>query len=309
MRRSLTISVVIASIGLGAACAAPQEEGAESSAAALDTRTRVMLVPQDEGARVSCRAAATRYTCDAASANAAVDACAGPGGRARVKLDVRAGSCTAPAPIYPTPASCERPVRLTCAFYAGCLERALPCGEGGYALGFGDRFCNAFRRSSMGPEGRAWVEGVMGCLQRELVPRVRAAGAFADSPSAPRPSAATCAAIGEDAFASHPGCYTHPDHSICFLPPSDIAAVLETIGLPELAQQRTREQVRATIGICTAQIARRLFGLDAARSTVRPSAALAAGDEREQREELRDVWADADARWRGAVDAAAGPTP
>ncbi len=301
MHRTLW-AVVLGCSGLLAStgCAPSDGDDAESTTAALDTGTRVMLVPQDAGARVACRAAATRYTCDSASALRAIDACVGPSGRARVKLDARRGSCTGGGPIYPTVASCEHPVALTCAFYSACLERALPCGEPGYALGFGERFCAAFHHASMGPEGRAWVEGVMGCLQEALVPRVRAAGSFADAPSAPRPSSETCAAIGEEAFASHPGCYTHPDHSICFLPPSDVAAVLATIGLPELAQERTRAQVLATIGICTGQIARRLFGLGDARparssiSSERPAPA----SERADLEALRDVWAKAEAEWR-----------
>lgn len=302
MRRSL-VAIVVVGVGT-VGCASTEGDEVGATAAALDTGTRVMLVPQDDASRVACRAAASRYTCDVASATAAIDACAGPSGRARVKLDARPGACTASGPIYPTVTSCERPVVLTCAFYASCLERALPCGESGYALGFGERFCTAFRHASMGPEGRAWVQGVMGCLQEALVPRVRAAGAFADAPGAPRPSAATCAAIGEEAFASHPGCYTHPDHSICFLPPSDVAAVLATIGLPELVERRTRDQVLATIGICTGQIARRLFGLGAVRPDPSSGARLAPDSaERAALEELRDVWANAEAEW-SAIDPA-----
>ena len=31
-----------------------------------------------------------------------------------------------------------------CDFYVDCLEKHIPCGDNGYALGFGDRLCHRF---------------------------------------------------------------------------------------------------------------------------------------------------------------------
>ncbi len=35
-----------------------------------------------------------------------------------------------------------------CDFYRGCLDRVFPCGESGYALTFGDKYCRRFNNYS-----------------------------------------------------------------------------------------------------------------------------------------------------------------
>ena len=35
-----------------------------------------------------------------------------------------------------------------CSFYTECVERNMPCGPSGYALGYGYQFCNAFEELS-----------------------------------------------------------------------------------------------------------------------------------------------------------------
>jgi len=99
----------------------------------------------------------------------------------------------------------------------------------------------------------------MACLQRALVPEIRAEASFASGPASP----ARCAEVFDTAFASHPACYTAKDSSICFLPPGDIVTVLDTIGLREILTRRTSSQMLTTAGICVGQITRRLFGLSA----------------------------------------------
>ena len=41
-----------------------------------------------------------------------------------------------------------------CSFYTECVERNMPCGPSGYAVGYGYHFCNAFeeRRGEFTPE-------------------------------------------------------------------------------------------------------------------------------------------------------------
>ena len=35
-----------------------------------------------------------------------------------------------------------------CSFYTECVERNMPCGPSGYAVGYGYHFCNAFEELS-----------------------------------------------------------------------------------------------------------------------------------------------------------------
>ncbi len=163
---------------------------------------------------------------------------------------------------YPTVASCAVPLDTDCTYYSACLERAIPCGAEGYALGFGEKFCTAFRGAELSPAGTKWMKTVMGCLQRVLAPEVVAKGKFTTE-AAPR---AVCQDLFDRAFASHPGCYTSEESSICFLPPGDLATVLQTIGAQEILKPRTGVQVVSTVGICVKQLTGRLFGFGSKKS-------------------------------------------
>jgi len=161
------------------------------------------------------------------------------------------GASAAPtAPRASTTASaaaaspCEVPRRSDCTFYASCLEQSVPCGPGGYALGFGDRYCKKFQAARLSPEGTAWTSSVMLCLEQALVPY-----------EGPARKSASCEEIAAAAFGSHPGCYTRPEASICFLPPDDVVAVFDTIGADELFTARTRAQIQAVIETCVLQVA------------------------------------------------------
>jgi hypothetical protein len=135
----------------------------------------------------------------------------------------------------------------------------LPCGDDGYALGFGEKFCTAFRGAPLSPRGQAWMRSTMLCLQRALVPGEASGDAFSSAHGTPtRGSAreAACTTLFDRAFASHPGCYTAPENSICTLPVSDLAAISATIGLRELLQARTGSQVAATAALCLKQLFR-----------------------------------------------------
>ncbi len=257
---------------LGACSAAPDLEGAEG--VGFDEQplgaTVVELVPADDVVRTTCRAEINREHCGDKAAEKAVAACVAklPPGHAckhhSAACFVREGkaqSCKATAEAYPRLAACAEPITRNCAHYAQCVDAAIACGENGYALGFGERYCNAFRRTDFSEKGVAWVDSVMLCLQRALVPEVEAATqGFAHANRAPAP-AATCSALLDTAFATHPACYTQPEASICFLPPSDLAKVFGVIGAKEVFTARTSKQIATTITTCVGQLARAALGL------------------------------------------------
>jgi hypothetical protein len=141
---------------------------------------------------------------------------------------------------------CEAPQIRDCTFYPSCIEHNVPCGPGGYALGFGEKYCNKFKAAQLSPAGAAWTSSVMLCLEKALV-----------TYAAPAKKSASCEQIAQAAFDSHPACYTQPNASICFLPPPDVVAVFDTIGTDELFTARTRAQIQAVIETCALQVAER----------------------------------------------------
>jgi hypothetical protein len=267
---------------LACSSAAPVESATVAST--LTSSTRTFLVPVDARARVLCRAEVNAYYCDADATHAAVSAClakiGASGASDACATDdprcVRTETFTEPCagksnPVYPDAIACESPRPQNCSFYGACVDAQTPCGDDGYALGYGEKYCTAFKNiNGLTPRGSAWRDSVMHCLQEELVP-------FSD-PS----STATCSEILDTAFASHPRCYTRPENSICFLPPSDVLAILNTIGGGELLTARSRKQILSTIGACIGQIGHWLFPFGAS------SRMAAAMDEPAQRPPLTD---------------------
>lgn len=199
-----------------------------------------------------CPAELAATYCTPADLSAATESC-----RRRLTLDVtltcsRAGcllpyaayrdTCTA-GPTYPTASACTTPIVDDCAFYRTCLESAHPCGASGYAIGFGERMCYAFiaRRTEFSPAGQAWLRGVRSCLQRSLVPLLPA-------------STVACGPLGDIAYASHAGCYTAPDNTICALPFSDVLALANVLSLDLLDPRAIRQmgEVAKTCWLSTA---------------------------------------------------------
>lgn len=257
---ALASTVVALAWGVGG-CAAETDDGEATSESALSS-TRVRVVPLDDTSRVSCRAVAEKVYCSESAAEAARRGCSPNGKNGRTKLEAKTASCASTELAYPIVASCAVPLDTDCTYYSACLERAIPCGAEGYALGFGEKFCTAFRGAELSPAGTKWMKSVMGCLQRVLAPEVVAKGKFTTEP-APR---AVCQDLFDLAFASHPGCYTSDESSICFLPPGDLATVLQTIGAQEILKPRTGVQVVSTVGICVKQLTGRLFGFGSKKS-------------------------------------------
>lgn len=227
--RSGRLAVLGSFFLLSLGCGAPLEDRLDSDSSPLHSGPGPAQILVSTSPRVSerCPVELAATYCSATDANAAAESC-----RRRLPADVVAACprtgcvlsyaayrdrCVAGA-TYPTAAACSTPVADDCAFYRACLENAHPCGASGYALGFGERMCYAFvaRRAEFSAAGQAWLRGVRTCLQRALVPLLPA-------------STRACSALGDAAYASHAGCYTAADNSICDLPFTDVltlAAVL-----------------------------------------------------------------------------------
>ena len=243
----LTLAVPL--LAIGGCSSAPVEMDVGESASELNSGERVQVFPSSRQ-RVACREVANRYYCTKERALAAVEECSGEDAASAATFESSAASCSRSAALYPSIASCRTPLPHSCAFYSACLERAIPCGEQGYALGFGERYCTAFRNAKLSDKGTAWATSVMGCLEEALVSHVEDAGSFTTKAA----TATACTNVLNDAFFSHPACYTKPAHSICFLPPQDLAMVVKTIGAQELFMGRTRTQIMETLKLCGAQL-------------------------------------------------------
>ena len=105
------------------------------------------------------------------------------------------------------PDSCINPQGATnCDFYTSCLEKAHPCGNSGYALNFGEKFCKKFLDLNSDPTmsklGKQWMVDVRQCLQNAAV-------------SLAYDLSLTCSEIQTKAFASHPLCYTQQGGVLC----------------------------------------------------------------------------------------------
>ena len=253
--RAATVVAILGSASFGlVGCAGVDGDETDTVESPLSS-TRSRVVPLGDASRASCREVAAKVFCSEAEAQQAAARCAPPGAASSVAVVSSSGACAATGLAYPTLSSCATPQELDCSFYSACVDRAIPCGSAGYSLGFGEKYCTAFRAANLSPAGKKWVGRTMACLQRALVPEIRKAEAFASAPA----SEARCKEVFDTAFASHPACYTGKESSICFLPPGDIFTVLDTIGVREILTRRTSSQMLVTAGICVGQLTKRLF--------------------------------------------------
>ncbi|KAI8588352.1 hypothetical protein BDZ88DRAFT_202774 [Geranomyces variabilis] len=147
-----------------------------------------------------------------------------------------AASSTLASPID-APTNCSNPAPMTCNFYTDCLETAHPCGADGYAEGYGSVYCNAFKDNinRFSPKGQVWIQNVMHCLQVDLIPVIT--------------QDLTCPKIKDFAFGTHPGCYVQA--GFCKLPPTDLAVLLNIVGLKELLSPETILQGLKVGGDCS----------------------------------------------------------
>ena len=132
-----------------------------------------------------------------------------------------------------------------CNFYSECVESRIPCGEGGYTLGYGYKYCNRFDQhrnrfnnevskliffalchcSTAKPQfqGRQWIDGVRPCLMEEIQQ--------SDVYTTPSIAAAStaCDNLRILAFNSHPTCYV--THGFCSIvtSPSNIHGLFNAL--------------------------------------------------------------------------------
>jgi hypothetical protein len=166
-------------------------------------------------------------------------------GAARALFGLQPAAPTTDPAAAKTALSCVAPRHHDCTFYGACIEANVSCGPTGYALGFGEKYCERFKSATFSESGAAWADAVMFCLELAIVPY-----------GLPDSKSASCDEITRVAFDSHPACYTAKPDSICFLPPPDVLAVFDTIGADEVFAARTREQIQAVIATCTVQVAK-----------------------------------------------------
>jgi hypothetical protein len=104
-----------------------------------------------------------------------------------------------------------RPGNQDCCSFYDCLERNCQCGEEGYPLGYGRRYCQLFSNYPFEGRGSEWRDATLRCLQRSLIQ-------FSQCPPT------TCQSLHSEAFDSHPYCYT--SSGVCLLSPQDLLGIL-----------------------------------------------------------------------------------
>lgn len=109
-----------------------------------------------------------------------------------------------------------------CEFYT-CKDeaRAQPCGDDGYYVDYGFRYCNRFSeyvRPRLSARGQVWVEGTRECLQSAL--------------DDVRYDELDCEQVRREAYDSHPPCYAQ--WGFCELPLRDIWVVVNTVDPADL---------------------------------------------------------------------------
>ena len=109
-----------------------------------------------------------------------------------------------------------------CNFYENVLEERYPCGEAGYAVGYGGKYCRAFdaSRNEFSEKGNKWRIATMKCLINSL--RKFLLGNYANE-------SVNCDEIKEYGFDTHPTCYTAGSPSFCDLNLKDYKAILGVI--------------------------------------------------------------------------------
>ena len=134
--------------------------------------------------------------------------------------------------------NCQNPPLRSCFFYTNCMENKVPCGQSGYAIGYGSKFCNKFVRNInfFSSSGQTWMYATMNCLQKALVSPLQQCDK-------------TCSELRTLAFDSHPSCYVTSGVGICNLPYSDWFGVVRVVG-SELFTDEGFLQVLKTVPSC-----------------------------------------------------------
>jgi hypothetical protein len=146
--------------------------------------------------------------------------------------------------------NCENPaLSFSCNYYRECLESQFSCGESGYPLGYGEKYCIKFfeknelvSNKSLSPKGEIWRDATGKCLQEELHKKVINNGLF------------NCDELTKFAFATHPKCYTQKKASICDLPVNDWKIIANIPDRYDLLSKNGRTQMKIVLAICAKSI-------------------------------------------------------
>lgn len=134
------------------------------------------------------------------------------------KVDFGSFTCPDSCDELCKPISCENPPHNQCLFYSQCIEDKKKCGEAGYAINYGQKYCLKFlENSNLSDPGQKWRDSTLVCLQKKLVQVYK------------EPEKYTCEQIKESGFNSHVGCYTQDEASFCNLPLIDFEEILVNI--------------------------------------------------------------------------------
>jgi hypothetical protein len=262
----VALSLLLAlSIGCSASAPASDEATNEEALGGGPPQILVPVAGAEKAIAAACAKELDATYCSNASlatasarctAKLGADVLAACGGECLAAYSPSRASCRAGA-TYPTPAACDTPVADDCAFYRACLEASTPCGDGGYAVDFGERLCYAFveDRASFTPRGQAWLRRIRTCLQTSIAPALH--------------EGLACSALEDAAYAAHAPCYTQRGDSICHLPARDVIEIARVLGTT-LLSSRGLAQIEEVATACL------LDGIGLAAPITPPSAQEAA---------------------------------
>jgi len=243
----VAVSFVLATVGCSAA---GEGDVAPPEASALTQERPAIFIPTVDGARSACAEELAQTYCDEDATRAAKESCvaklspadrrACEKGSCLVEKTPQRDACRA-GKTYSDAASCAKPVVDDCSYYRSCVETDRSCGDSGYALKFGERFCYVFLEDEgkFSPEGRVWLRAIRTCLQDELVKQ--------------RGKNLSCQELEEGAFASHSTCYVDPQHSICDLSAADKLTLTRVVAKNGMFA-RAFNQIEAVTKACASQL-------------------------------------------------------
>lgn len=138
-------------------------------------------------------------------------------------------------------APCLEPTPQSCTFYQDCLEVAHPCGSDGYAIDYGQYYCDRFSKKfgKVGGNLQAWMWATLHCLQVALVPLLQTATSMG------------CGDITTYGFATHASCYTDNGvQSVCDLSLGDLIRIATVPDLHDLLSVMGFEQMAEVLRTC-----------------------------------------------------------
>jgi len=130
----------------------------------------------------------------------------------------------------------------TCEYYKTCLEEKYHCGENGYPVGYGFKYCSKFILffEEFPPKGKEWVTKTLVCLKQSLQPHYL--------------SNSNCETVYSAAFDSHPECYFQNGFCDLFLDRVNILktlkALLKVYEIQDFMSVTSLKQVYDTAKLC-----------------------------------------------------------